>query len=269
MSICVQSSNIYENIVESQKKGEKLALVTVIASEGSAPREVGAKMLVKEDGSIINTIGGGTVEMLVIKDALEVIKKGIPKLVSYSLDENVEGEKTGMICGGKMDFFIEPILTNPFLYIFGAGHVGKALYKMAVMTNFNTIIIDNRKEFVNVDLFPEAFDIVFCDYKNIENAIKIKDNSYIVIVTHSHFTDEMVLKSILKMNINYKYLGIIGSKRKSEELKKILKDEGFSDNVINNIHCPIGIFINSKTPEEIAISIMAEIIKVKNSETGG
>jgi xanthine dehydrogenase accessory factor len=261
----VKSSNIYEEVLKCQKAGIKSALVTVIDKEGSVPRDIGSKMLVKEDGSIINTIGGGAVEMMVIRDALDVIKKRKPKIVSYSLDEEIEGQKTGMICGGKMDFFIEPIIFNPFIYIFGCGHIGQNLYQLAIMNNFNTIMIDNRKEFADKEKFKDAQDVILCDYKEIEKFVNIKDDSYIVIVTHSHFTDEIALKSILKMNINYKYLGVIGSKKKSEEMKKLLKQEGFSDDVINSIRMPVGIDIKSQTPEEIAISIIAEIIKVKNS----
>lgn len=265
MGTIITSRNIYEDILKCQKKGISAALVTVIETEGSTPREVGAKMLVMADGTIINTIGGGAVEMLVIKDALETIKSNKARIVKYALEEKSETKQTGMICGGEMSFFIEPLLPQPFLYLFGAGHIGKVMYQLGIMNRFNVIIIDDRTEYANKENFPDAVDVIAGEYNEIIDKLEFKQPAYIVIMTKSHFSDELVLKNILKKNSKYSYLGMVASKIKFAEIREHLKKDGIPEKLINSVYAPVGLPIKSKTPEEIAISIMAEIIKVKNS----
>ncbi len=257
------SKNIYEEIIEMQKKSEEGVLVTVVDTEGSTPREPGAKMIVKKDGTIINTIGGGAVELLVIRKSFEVMKTRRPVLVYYDLKEEAENQPAGMVCGGKMGFFIEPLLNPLTLYVFGAGHIGRSIYKLALFLGFNIVMIDDRKEFANREEFPEALEVYCGNYNEIVSKIKFIYEPYIVIATKSHFTDEIILKNILKSGIKYKYLGLVASKIKWKEIKESLSKE-FSEEIINTVHAPVGIPIKSKSPEEIAISIMGEIIKIKN-----
>ncbi len=257
--------NIYEEITAIQEAGKQGALVTVVEANGSTPREAGAKMIVLSTGEIIDTIGGGVVEKYVINEALKVIKNNSPVLLHYSLDAEKEGIETGMICGGDMTVFIEPIINTPSLYIFGAGHIGKALYKIALLTNFNTHIYDTNKESIDFEYYSDAAEIKFGPYNEIIKDIIFKKPSFIVIATKSHYTDEIVLREILKQNIKFSYIGMVASKKKSSTIKEHLLKEGISEDKLNSVKSPVGLPINSETPSEIAVSIFAEIISVKNS----
>ncbi len=265
MDVTDSSKNIYETILECQKNGIGAALATVIETKGSTPREVGAKMLVFEDGTTVDTVGGGAIEMFVIKDALEILKEGKPKIVEYSLEEEGKGTQTGMICGGDMKFFIEPVINNPFLYIFGGGHICKFMYKLALMNHFNVIVVDDREEYANSERYPDAMEVIADNYDSAIKKIYFKQPAYVVIMTKSHFSDEIALKNVLKKDVKFKYIGMVASKIKTKEIKEHLLKEGFKKSLIDSVYAPVGLPIKSKTPEEIAVSIMAEIIKVKNS----
>ncbi|MBU1077692.1 MAG: XdhC/CoxI family protein [Spirochaetes bacterium] len=264
MNQLIKNNNIYQSVIEIQRKGENAAIITVIETKGSTPREVGAKMIVLSNGSIINTIGGGAVEKLVIEDALKVIKSRKPVTVAYDLEGNSKGKSTGMICGGSMKFFIENIQTGPFLYIFGAGHVGREMYRLGLLYHFNIIMIDNRKEYLKAENFSKAFKLYHIRYPESIKMIQFIDPAYIVIMTQSHDLDEKAVTECLKVVPKYKYLGMIASQKKSNEVKKRLKQKKISEKKIQSLYSPAGLAIGSKTPEEIALSIMAEIVKVKN-----
>ena len=259
------NKNIYKSIIEIQKQGIPSVLVTVIDTLHSTPRETGAKMIVKKNGEIINTIGGGIVEKMVIEESLKIINTQKPKIIKYDLEGNSKGKTTGMICGGMMKFFIEPININPYLYIFGAGHIGKAMYQLGLMNNFNITIIDNRNESINDTFFKEASVKLIKDYKASCKEISFLNPAYIIIATHTHKSDEIVLNNLLRLKISYNYIGMVASKRKITEIKKRLIEDKISEEKINTVHSPAGVPINSNTPEEIAISIIAEMIKIKNS----
>jgi len=172
--------DIYQEIVKLKDKGEEAALVTVISASGSTPREEGAKMLVRADGSIQGTIGGGSVELQVIKEAIEVIKKGKPLHLCYRLKE---GEELGMVCGGDIEIFIEPILSAPTIFIFGGGHIALPLAKMAKLVGFKIVVIDDRNEYANPQRFPEAEQTLAIDFAKAFSKLKIGKTGYIVIVT--------------------------------------------------------------------------------------
>jgi len=253
--------NIFEKILELQKKRIPAAVVIVIRTKGSVPREAGSKMLVEKSGKIHGTIGGGSVENLIIKEAIDVLKSGTPRTIKHDLFDE-EGKDTGMICGGEMEFYIEPLITADQLFIFGAGHIGYHLARIAKLLGFNCSIIDDRQEFANIERFPNAADILNKDFVETAGSLNFTKADYIVIITRNHDLDYEILKKELSKP-SY-YLGLIGSKNKKQEIFARLKDiDGFEEDEINKIHCPIGLDIGSETPEEIALSIMAEIVEEK------
>ncbi|MFC2068356.1 XdhC family protein [Chloroflexota bacterium] len=256
-------NNIYQEIARITFEGKEAALITIISSVGSTPRKGGTKMLVMADGSILGSIGGGTIEAQVCKQAIEVISIGKPKRVHFKLRK---GDKLGMVCGGDMEVFIEPILSPPTMYLFGGGHISLALANISKLLGFKIAIIDDRVEFAKASRFPEADIIVVEDFGKVFPQLKITESDYIVIVTRHHHTDEMVLEHILRMNKPVKYVGMIGSKTKNKTIFSHLTARGISQELLNKVHAPIGLEIYAETPQEIAISILAEIIMVRRSQ---
>ena len=253
-------NDIYEAIVSIKREGRDAALVTIIGTGGSTPRKTDAKMLVKPDGKICGTIGGGNLEFLVMKDALKSIQTGKAKRVSYNLDK---GGNAGMICGGETEILIEPIISPPTLYICGGGHIGLALAKIARLLDYRIIVIDDRPEYVTPDRFPEAERCVLHSYNDVFDVIEVNKSGLIVIVTHGHKGDEAALASALKTPAFY--IGMIGSKKKVASTFNHLREQGITDAQLSRVHAPIGLEIFGQSPEEIAISIAAEIIAARRA----
>lgn len=250
--------NIYLKIADCYKDSRASALCTVTSVSGSAPGKVGAKMIVFSDGSIDGTVGGGSVEKNVIELALEVIKSHTPLFREFNLNKDL-----GMTCGGSVSVYIEPLQKPSRLYIFGAGHIGKALAAFTPEMGFDTSLIDWRK-----DIFENPENIkytqVFKPYLEAVNDIMYDEETYVVIVTPNHEMDEEVLAAVGKKTTAY--VGLIGSKRKIETLKQLfLKDKILTEEELNRVDMPIGIKFKAITPAEIAISILAKLIDVKNS----
>jgi xanthine dehydrogenase accessory factor len=255
-------ADIYQEIVKVKEEGKEAALVTIVAATGSTPREEGAKMLVRPDGSISGTIGGGSLEAEVINEAIQVIRLGKPKRLHMSLTAK-EAEEAGMICGGDLEVFIEPITTAPNLYIFGGGHVSLPLAKTAKLLGFRITVIDDRAEFASTERFPEAESVLAGDFTKTFPKLKIDKSGYIVIVTRGHQNDELVLEWAI--GTPARYIGMIGSQTKVKTIYSHLLARGVSQERLDSVHSPIGLEIGAQTPEEIAVSILAEIIKVRRS----
>jgi len=255
-------TDIYQEIVRLKAEGEEAALVTIVSATGSTPREEGAKMLVKADGSILGTIGGGSLEAQVIEEAIRVIRQGKPKRLHIGLTAR-EVEEEGMLCGGELEVFIEPILTPPTLYLFGGGHISLPLAKVGKLLGFKIAVIDDRAEFANADRFPEADVILADDFTKTFPKLKIDKSSYIVIVTRGHQYDDMVLE--WAVGTKAKYIGMIGSKAKTKAIFSHLLAKGIAKEQLDRVHAPIGLEIHAQTPEEIAVSILAEIVTVRRS----
>lgn len=260
--------NIYEKMVELNSKNVSFVQVTVTAKEGHGSQIPGAKMLVTSSGNIFGTIGGGAIEHLAVKTAIEMIQKSsTPTTLTYQLsDDNqiVDSIKTGMVCGGSMSLFYDCSLSKPNLYIFGAGHIGRAMASIIKNLEYNLTIFDCRTE---IDSNINGADSVLIDdYVKIINDNNIKNASYIVIATHTHECDYKILSNIVSSSIQYKYLGVIGSKKKSRIILSRLKSElkEISSERLKSIYSPIGLKIGGTTPHEIAISIIAELQAVKN-----
>jgi len=255
-------ADIYQEIVRIKEEGKEAALVTIVSTSGSTPREEGAKMLVRPDGAIIGTIGGGTLEAQVIEEAIKVIKQGKPKHLHASLTAK-EAEGAGMICGGDLEVFIEPILTTPALYIFGGGHISLPLSMIGKLLGFKIAVIDDRADFASAERFPDAEMVLADDFTKAFPKLKIDKTSYIVIVTRGHQHDELVLSWAL--GTPAKYIGVIGSKTKVKTTYSHLLAKGVPKEKLDSVHSPIGLEIGAQTPEEIAVSILAEIVKVRRS----
>ncbi|MFC1917083.1 XdhC family protein [Chloroflexota bacterium] len=253
-------TDIYEEIVKIKASGESAAIVTVITAAGSTPREEGAKMLVRTDGSLAGTIGGGRLESEVATRALDAIKEGKPKRLQFTLKE---GEELGMICGGDVEVFIEPIVSAPTLYVFGGGHIALPLVRIGNDIGFKVIVIDDRPEFADPQRFPEADAALNEDFTKVFPKLKITKTSYLVIITYGHKYDELVLEKALATEAGY--IGMIGSKNKVRTVFEHLRARGISQELLDKVHAPIGVEIGAESPAEIAVSIAAEIIKVRRT----
>ena len=252
--------NIYNEIEQLRKSGIDAALCTIIHTKGSTPRKVGAKMLVLIDGSIKGTIGGGNLEKEVIKNALVQLKKNEPKLFKHDLLH-----QHNMCCGGTVEIFIEPLEKMKRLYIFGAGHTGQALAKFAMSMDFEIFVIDDRKEYIDQLKEGSAINKLHVDYKKVLPTLPFDENTFVVILTYEHEIDRDILSYCIKKP--YAYLGMIGSQRKIEMTKKMFLDAGIATKEqLEKVRMPIGANILAETPEEIAISILAELIENKNKK---
>jgi len=250
--------NIYNELSEAIRQNKDAVLCIVTETTGSSPRKAGSKMIVFPGRKIVGTIGGGSIEFQAITDALEVLKTGIPLLKTFKLEEDL-----GMHCGGTVQVYFEPVRSNPDLYIFGAGHIGRVVARYAMDFGFRVTLFDQREEiFKEFDSSP--YKTVCEDFFAAIEKAAFTEKTFNVIVTPKHEYDERILMALAKKPFGY--LGMIGSTRKVAEVKKnMLEREGFTQQEIDKIDMPIGIKFNAETPEEIAISIVAKLIDVKNS----
>jgi len=251
---------IYQAIANLVARGGRGVVATVIASRGGAPRSAGAKMLVREDNTIVGTIGGGNVEHLIRQKAVAMMGSTEVEVVNFDLSG--EEESPGMICGGQMDVLLEPIVAPETLYLFGAGHVSRYIAPVAKMVEFRVVVIDDRPEYANSDYFPRADDIWVESFEGLGRKLDLDDDAYLVIVTRGHVHDYTVLKDVLGKGA--RYIGMIGSRRKRDLVYQQLKEDGASQADLAKVHSPIGLDIKAETPEEIAVSIVAELIRVRN-----
>ena len=254
--------DIYEEIVELRQQGRRGAVATIVNVRGSIPSFETAKMLVRDDGSILGTIGGGCVEADVWQAAREVMESERPRTLTFNLNQNPKHD-TGLLCGGTLDVFIEPILPPALLYIFGAGHVSISLYKTAKSAGFDVTVVDDRETYANRERFPDAKEVLAEDFDQAMARFIPNESSYIVIVTRGHRDDMRVLRWAVQTRA--KYVGMIGSKRKTIAIFRELTQEGLSPGLFERVQAPIGLDIGAVTPEEIAVAITAELIAVRRN----
>lgn len=252
--------DIYEEIVKLRREGRRGAVATIVTVRGSIPSFKTAKMLVRDDGSIVGTIGGGCVEADVWRAAREVMEEERPRTLSFDLNQDPKYD-TGLLCGGTLEIFVEPILPPALLYIFGAGHVATSLYETARNADFDVTVIDDRGAYANRERFPEAREVIAEDFDQAMSRLTPSEAAYIVIVTRGHRDDMRVLRWAVQTKA--RYVGMIGSKRKTISIFRELQKEGLPAGLFDRVHAPIGLDIGAVTPEEIAISITAELIAVR------
>jgi len=256
--------DLYEEIVRLRKDGRRGAVATIVNVRGSIPSFKTAKMLVRDDGSIMGTIGGGCVEAEVWQTAREVMESERPRTLTFDLNQDPKYD-TGLVCGGTLEIFIEPVLPPAELYIFGAGHVAASLYKVARIAGFDITVVDDRAAYASRERFPEAQEVIAEDFEKAIERLAPSESSYIVIVTRGHRDDMLVLRWAVQTPA--RYVGMIGSKRKTITIFKELQKEGLAAELFDRVHAPVGLDIGAITPEEIAVSITAELIaKRRNVE---
>jgi xanthine dehydrogenase accessory factor len=256
--------DLFEEIVRLRRAGRRGALATIVHTNGSIPSYESSRMLVREDGSIAGTIGGGCVEADVWAAAKEVMKMEAPRKMVFNLNHEASYDN-GLICGGTLEVFVEPILPQPALYIFGGGHVSMALALAAHTTGFAIGIVDDRETFANKERFPMAGE-VYTSYEEAFEKLKPSASSYLVIVTRGHRDDMRVLHWAAQTDA--RYIGMIGSKRKVLSVYEALEREGIPIEKLARVHAPVGLEIGALTPEEIAISITAELIAIRRNAKG-
>jgi xanthine dehydrogenase accessory factor len=254
--------DLYEQIVELRRTGRRGALATIINVRGSIPSFNTAKMLVRDDGSIVGTIGGGCVEADVWQAAREVMQEEKPRTLTFNLNQNPKYD-TGLVCGGTLEVYVEPILPISQLYIFGAGHVAHNVYKVARLAGFDVSVIDDRDAYANSERFPDAREVIAEDFEVAAKMVDPTESCYIVIVTRGHRDDMRVLRWAVQTPA--RYIGMIGSKRKVITIYKELENEGLPKHLFDKVMAPIGLEIGAVTPEEIAVAVVAEMIAVKRN----
>jgi xanthine dehydrogenase accessory factor len=254
--------DLYDEIVRLRKLGQKCAVATIVQVNGSIPSFESAKILVREDGSFMGTVGGGCVEAEVWNAAREVIETEKPRHLSFSLGQDAAYDE-GLICGGQLNIFVEPVIPQPRAFIFGGGHVSKGISKIATLAGFSTSIIDNREAFANSERFPEAEATYAEEYEDVFPKLPVNSSSYIVIVTRGHRDDMRVLR--WAVNTPARYIAMIGSKRKTISVVHELEKEGIPREAFEKVFAPMGLEIGAELPEEIAISVVAEMIAVRRA----
>ena len=260
------NKEVFSALTEALERGEEVALVTIVASTGSTPQRVGAKMLVYRDGRTVGTIGGGCYENEAALKAREAIAERRPFNLKYELNDDF-AQETGLVCGGQMEVFVEPVESSPEVYVFGAGHVGYFVARLAHEVGFRVHVIDDREKFANAERFGEGIEVRVDHIPSWLAAHALPPTAYAVIVTRGHTHDLDALRALVKSPL--RYLGLIGSKAKVKRIFDALVEEGTPGEALATVHAPIGLDIGAITPQEIAVSIVAELVAAKHGKLGG
>jgi xanthine dehydrogenase accessory factor len=254
--------DIYEELVRWRREGRGAAMATVISPNSTLEA---AKLLVRDDGLTVGAIGGGPVEAEVRQAAAQVIARELPRTLSFDLEKNPQYD-VGLTGGGLLETFIEPLLPVSTVYIFGAGHVGFNVYRVARIAGFEVVIIDDREAFANRERFPDAREVHAAEFDSVMAQLVLPEAAFVVIATRGHRDDLRVLR--WAANTPAHYIGMIGSKRKVITMYRALETEGIAVERLDRVSAPIGIDIGARTPEEIGVSVVAELIAARrNSES--
>jgi xanthine dehydrogenase accessory factor len=257
--------DVFDELVRLRSLGQKCALATIVEVNGSIPSFQAAKLLVREDGSLVGTIGGGCVEAEVWNAARDVMRTGKARNMSFTLGQDAAYDN-GLICGGQLEVFVECIAPQPSALVFGGGHISKSLSKVLDLAGFRVSVIDNREAYANKDRFPEAFEVHAEEYEDVFPRLAVNDTTYIVIVTRGHRDDMRVLRWAI--DTPARYIAMIGSRRKTLGVVKELEKEGIPRTAFNRVYAPMGLEIGAISPEEIAISVGAEMIAMRRNPDG-
>ena len=257
------SQDVFEAVAQAIARGEEAALVTIVSAQGSTPQRVGAKMLVFPDGRTVGTIGGGCYENDAFWKAREAIQSRKARLVKYDLNDDF-AQENGLVCGGQMQVYIEPLEATPRLYVVGAGHVGHQLGRLAHTVGFRVHVLDDREKFASKERFPDAEEVIVESIPEWLHQAEIPANAYVVIVTRGHTHDLDALRALAARDL--RYLGLIGSKAKVKRIYDALLAEGMPSECLQRVHAPVGLDIGAVSPEEIAVAILAELIAVRRGK---
>jgi xanthine dehydrogenase accessory factor len=247
---------LYEEIVRFTRRGEPFVLATVVAHSGSSPRKTGAKMLVRSDGGSLGTVGGGRIEQETMQAARAALADGEARTLEFVLTEEY-----GYACGGSMSVFVEPQGRRPLLVMFGAGHVGRAVAGLAHSCGFRVIVVDERADCADPLLLPGADEIICSPVPDAFGRLRMDRESFAVIATPGHLHDFDAVRGCLATGAGF--IGLLGSRRKRETLLQTLEEEGFDASQRARIVTPVGLDIGAQTPEEIAVSIVGQLIAIR------
>jgi len=256
--------SFYRTLAELEEKGEGAVLCIIVHSQGSTPRNAGSKMLVYPDGGIAGSVGGGELESRVIREALEAMAVGKPRRIKYSMTDPQRGDPG--VCGGQLEVYVEPVIPSPALVVIGGGHVGKAVVHLAKWLGFRVIVSDDRPEFCTPEAIPDADEYIPGAMANLPEKLPITPWTYLVLTTRNAAVDAEGLPVLLKTAASY--VGVIGSRRRWLTTVKLMQEAGVGSEEIERVHSPIGLELHAETPEEIAVSIMAEIILLRGGGDG-
>lgn len=255
---------VYAAVASAIDRGEAAALVTIVATRGSTPQRVGAKLLVYGDGRTVGTIGGGCYENDACLKARECLRTRRAALFTYDLSDSA-ADDNGLICGGQMQVFIEPIEPSPSLYIAGAGHVSQPIARMAAMVGFRVHVLDDRAKFADAERFPDAQELIVAPIADWLAQADLPESAFVVVVTRGHTHDLGALRALAGRR--FRYVGMIGSRAKVATVFEALAADGVAGEWLAGVRAPIGLRIGAITPEEIAVSIVAELVAVRRGVT--
>jgi xanthine dehydrogenase accessory factor len=256
--------SIYQEVADLQAKNEAGALCTIVRSQGSTPRHASSKMLVYYDGHFSGTVGGGELENRVIEEARQAMRDGRPRILEYNMVDPSRGDPG--VCGGQLEVYVEPIQPKPTLVVIGSGHVGKAVAFLAHWLGFLVVVNDDRPEFCTPEAVPQADEYLPIPMQELPEKMKITPWTYLVLTTRGVNVDLPGLPALLETDAAF--IGVIGSRRRWAHTRSKLLESGISQEKIARVRSPIGLELNAETPEEIAVSIMAEIIMLRQGGTG-
>ncbi len=259
-----KKKTVFAELEEAFQRGESVALVTILETRGSTPQKAGAKMVVGRDGRLRGTVGGGCVESDILWRAQRVIERRACEVGSY--DFNADDDENGLICGGSMKVFIEPVIPPPRVYVVGAGHVAQPVSQVAKVAGFEVVVLDDRVKYASPERFPEADIVKAGPIPELAEEFPYGDNAFVVIVTRGHKEDEEALRVFIEKETAY--IGLIGSVTKIEKIVKRLERDGVPAEKLSRVHSPIGLDLGGSTPGEIAVSIVAEILSVRYQRSG-
>jgi xanthine dehydrogenase accessory factor len=260
----MDEKDVFRALLEAREKGLPVALATIIRTQGSMPRHAGSKMVVYPDGRIVGTVGGGAMEARVIQAAQQALLSGQTSLSSYRLNDLADGDPG--VCGGTAEIFVEPILARPTMIVIGCGHTGKSLAELAKWLDFRVIVSDDRAEICNPTAIPNMDGYLVASSAEVAEKLPLGPHTYVAAVTRGMAVDLELFPALLAADLPY--LGVIGSRRRWALTIKELEARGMTRNKLERVHAPIGLELNAETPQEIAVSIMAEIIMIRRGGTG-
>jgi len=258
-------NTIYEVITEAVRRRETVAVATIVQTRGSTPRQVGTKMLIRPDGTSMGTVGGGALEAAIVEAAREALGEGKSRLVHYGLRADKHEEDLG-VCGGDLDVFVDVVAPQLTLLLIGAGHVAIPLAELAHFVGFRTVVFDDRAEYANRDRFPQAEEIVVEEFEANLGTFDITPSTWIVIASRSHESDAAALQAVIESPAAY--IGMLGSRRKVSLVFKTLREAGVGEEQLARVYAPVGLDLGADTPAEIALSIMAEMLMLRQGREG-
>lgn len=255
------ANHLFAEVARLVDAGEDCALCTIVETRGSTPGKSMMKMLVKRDGTFVGSVGGGCLEAEVLESALDAIATERSRVLEFALNER-DYPDSGLICGGKLRIYVEPI-TEARLFLFGGGHVSAAIARIAAPAGFRVTVLEDRPEFANADVHPDAAEFRVGAYDELAAGLADASNPFVCVVTRGHHGDAQALLALARAGVRPKYLGMIGSVAKREQIFAQLREQGVDDAFLARVQCPMGLDIGARDHPEIAVSVAAELVRVR------